>query len=180
MTPDIERRAAPEFRAASPGKLVGYAAVFDAPSADLGGFVEIVRPGAFRRALANASHVRALYDHDSGHVLGRVGAGTLRLAEDARGLRFEIDLPPTTVARDLSVLVERGDVSGASFAFRVPKGGDRWTGTQRELLDVDLEEITVTARPAYVDTSVARRSMPSIYTTRGLLVLDRRYLETLG
>lgn len=174
----IERRYTAELRGGPTGVLSGYAAVFDAQSQDLGGFVEIVRPGAFRRTLAAADHVRALYDHNGGHVLGRVGAGTLRLAEDTRGLHFEVKLPQTTVARDLAVLVERGDVDGASFAFRVAPQGERWDARAavpvRELLAVDLEEITITARPAYVDTSVALRSLP-----RHPVTLRRRYLETL-
>jgi HK97 family phage prohead protease len=120
-----------------------------------------------------------LYDHDGRSVLGRVGAGTLRLAEDARGLHFEIDLPPTTVGRDLGILVERGDVAGASFAFRVPEGGDEWRNTDqgivRELLDVDLHEITVTADPAYPDTTVAKRAMPNRHHR---VALALRFLET--
>lgn len=161
-----ERRAAIELRA-EPGerpRLVGYAAVFDAPSRDLGGFVETVRPGAFRRSLAAGADVLALVAHDARMVLGRSGAGTLRLAEDNRGLRFEVEIPGTTAARDLMVSIERGDIAGASFAFNVPKGGDRWTfpkagPAQRELLDVDLRDVTVTAAPAYPDTSIALRSL---------------------
>lgn len=150
---------------ASQGKLVGYAAVFNKPSHDLGGFREVILPGAFTRTLATSENVRALYNHDTGQVLGRVGAGTLRLAEDEIGLRFELDLPPTTYARDLAALVERGDVAGCSFAFRVRPGGETWE--QRDGQDVrilsalDLDEITVTANPAYPDTSVAKRNKPA-------------------
>lgn len=161
-----ERRAALELRAVlgDKPKLEGYAAVFDSASRDLGGFVEYVRHGAFKRSLAAAADVVALVAHDSRMILGRIGADTLALSEDGKGLRFEIDVPPTTAARDLLVSVERGDVAGASFAFKVPKGGDRWTFNKsgpatRELLDVDLLDITITAVPAYTDTSVAMRSM---------------------
>jgi uncharacterized protein len=98
--------------------------------------------------------------------LGKVGAGTLRLWQDAKGLAFELNLPDTSIGRDLAVLVERGDVSGCSFGFITPEGGDRWN-TQadkpvRELRSVDLREITITPAPAYPDTTVARRSMPSV------------------
>ncbi len=175
----LERRSAAELRAVSPGRLEGYAAVFGVSSVDLGGFREIVRSGAFSRSLNTSQQVRALYDHDGRSVLGRVGAGTLRLAADTRGLHFEIDLPGTTVAKDLSVLVERGDVAGASFAFTVPDGGDEWrstdTGIIRELIDVDLHEITVTADPAYPDTTVAKRRRPAY---RQRLALALRFLET--
>ena len=147
-------------------KLVGYAAVFGSWSRDLGGFVERVRPGAFRRSLEaeTAADILALSGHDVNAVLGRVGAGTLQLAEDAKGLRYSIDLPDTSEARDLRALVARGDVSGASFGFRVIE--DDWlmdgATARRELIDVELMEISVTALPAYPDTSVAKRHLAQL------------------
>jgi HK97 family phage prohead protease len=126
----IERRATIELRAEggqrSP-RLVGLAAVFDKPSQDLGGFIEIVRPGAFTRTLASDRDPLALVAHMPQLVLGRRSAGTLRLQEEQRGLAFEIEVPDTTAARDLLVSVERGDVKGASFAFTTPDDGDRWS-----------------------------------------------------
>lgn len=175
----LERRAAAALAAAGPGRLGGYAAVYGAWSADLGGFVERVLPGAFAASLAAPERILALWDHDGRHVLGRVGAGTLRLASDARGLRFEVDLPPTTAGRDLAALVERGDVAGASFAFRVRQSGEAWDfagePARRTLSAVELAEITVTAQPAYAETSVARRSLCA---ADPWLARARRYLET--
>ena len=161
----IERRVAIELRAGGDAKsprLVGHAAVFNSPSQDLGGFTEIVMPGAFMITLGTDRDPLALVQHMPQLVLGRRSAGTLRLQEDQRGLAFEIDMPPTQAASDLLVSVQRGDVRGASFAFSTPKGGDRWEqrggAVVRTLLDVDLHEITITAQPAYLDTAVARRS----------------------
>lgn len=161
--PDIEKRClmAAEIRAEGDGKkLVGYAAVFDAPY-DSGWMVEYVRKGAFSRALSENQDVRALFDHDSSVVLGRRSAKTLTLAEDDKGLRFEIDLPDTQAARDLRILVERGDITGMSFGFRVIK--EQWdeSGPKpvRTLLDVDLLEVSVVTFPAYADTSVGVRSL---------------------
>jgi len=183
MNGALEVRTAVELRATSAGRLEGYAAVFDSSSQDLGGFTESVRPGAFKRSLASPAGILALYDHDSRSILGRVGAGTLRLVEDTRGLQFEIDLPETSIGSDLSVLVKRGDVSGASFAFTTPKGGDHWTRSaegdpHRELIDVDLREITVTANPAYLDTEVAKRHLP-IHHLAPRLRLAQRFMETV-
>lgn len=183
MSGALEIRSAVELRASSAGKLEGYAAVFNSPSQDLGGFTESVRPGAFKRSLSKPAGILALYDHDSRSILGRVGAGTLRLVEDSRGLQFEIDLPQTSYGNDLGVLVKRGDVQGASFAFTTPNGGDHWTRSatgdaHRELLDVDLHEITVTANPAYLDTAVAKRSLPFIHRPPRLSVA-LRFMETL-
>ena len=158
---DVEVRTAASLGSSSPGRLKGYAAVFDTP-ADLGEFVEVIKPGAFRRTLIDAD-VRALYDHARGDILGRTRSGTLRLQEDAKGLAFELDLPDTTLGRDLSVLVERGDVGGCSFGFRCAVGGDKWESRSgkmyRELVDVDLHEITLTAWPAYRETEVVKRSL---------------------
>lgn len=181
----MERRPALELRATggkSP-RLVGYAAVFDAESQDLGGFVEFVRSGAFRRSLqSNRLDPLALVHHMPHLVLGRRSAGTLKLSEDTRGLHFEIDLPDTGTARDLAVSVERGDIRGASFAFNVAEGGDRWNTEgpriTRELLDVDLHEITITPTPAYPDTEVARRALASLTTPRRGVLLARRFLES--
>lgn len=163
MPEGLERRAAASLVHPAPGKLAGYAAIYGAWSADLGGFVERVAPGAFDRSLAEAQHVTALWEHEGRHVLGRVGAGTLRIASDAVGLPFEVDLPPTTAGRDLAELVERRDVAGASFGFRVRDGGQSWSfedgQARRTLTNVDLHEITVCAMPAYVDTTVALRSL---------------------
>ena len=145
-------------------KLSGYAAIFNS-EADLGGFVEVVRNGAFRKSLEGGTNIRALYHHQGDALLGTTRGGTLKLKEDANGLTFELALPDTTHGRDLAILVDRGDVAGCSFGFRVRDGGDRWEqrGGQlvRELLDVDLVEITLTADPAYQDTTVAMRSRPA-------------------
>ena len=66
---------------------VGYASVFDRMSQNLGGFVERVAPVTFRSTL-NQADVRALYNHEPDNLLGRSGAGTLRMEEDAKGLRI--------------------------------------------------------------------------------------------
>jgi HK97 family phage prohead protease len=164
----------------SPGRLVGHAAVFDSP-ADMGEFIETVKPFAFERALRKPGAILALYDHERRSVLGRVSSGTLKLAEDSKGLAFELQLPDTTVGRDLAVLVERGDVSGCSFAFRCfAPGGDKWEHRagrlHRDLLSLDLREVTVTPTPAYPDTTVAKRSMPQSIAG---LALQRLWLQTV-
>src|SRR5690606_24435849 len=123
---DVERRILRgEVRATAGRRLEGYAAVFNVRSQDLGGFVEEIKPGAFQKALRR-SDVRALFNHNPDHVLGRMRNGTLRLADDSRGLYFEIDLPRNSFAESLLESVRRGDIDGASFSFTVAEGGDRW------------------------------------------------------
>jgi HK97 family phage prohead protease len=117
----LERRAltAPLEVRADGKSIAGYAAVFNSET-DIGGmFREKIAPGAFAPSL-NAD-VRALWNHDTNHVLGRTKAGTLRLSEDAHGLAVEIDLPDTQAARDLRENMRLGNVDGMSFGFRVTK-----------------------------------------------------------
>ena len=102
--------------------IVGYAAVYGALSDDLGGFRERIEPGAFAGVLD--SDVRCLVNHDPSQVLGRTRSGTLRLADEERGLRFECDLPDSPLGENVREAVRRGDVDGASFRFQV--GEERW------------------------------------------------------
>ena len=99
-------------------KIVGYAAKF-APSTsrDLGGWFEQLDFHCFDACLSANPDVRALWNHDPNHALGRSTAGTLRLSADNIGLKYEIDPPETTMARDVMVSLSRGDVTQSSFAF---------------------------------------------------------------
>ena len=159
----LELRGHGTLKAADHKTLTGYAAVFNS-EANLGTFSEMIRPGAFAKSLATGSNVRALYQHQGDALLGTTRGRTLQLREDGHGLAFTLSLPDTSHGRDLAILVDRGDVAGCSFGFKVRDGGDRWEqrGAQlvRELLDVELVEITLTSDPAYQDTSVALRNRP--------------------
>ena len=156
----VDLRAAIEGDAA---RLEGYAVVFGSMSEDLGGFREIIEPGAFGEALASAPDVRALFNHDPSMVLGRTTNGTLTLAEDARGLRMAVTLPGTSYARDVYTLVERGDVSQMSFAFSTRKGGETWATEDgqrvRRLRALNLYDVSVVTYPAYQATTVAARAL---------------------
>lgn len=150
----VETRAEDEKRT-----LVGYAAVFNS-DADIGGWwTERIAPGAFAESISG--DVRALVDHDMGRVIGRTKSGTLRLSEDSKGLRVEIDIPNTTDGNDLWELVERGDISGMSFGFSVTK--QSWDETidppTRTIEAVDLFEVSAVAWPAYDDTEIGKRSL---------------------
>ncbi|WFU88980.1 HK97 family phage prohead protease [Rhizobium sp. CC1099] len=163
MTTNIEKRSCAdgvEHRAASDKRtLVGYAAKFDRLASIGGYFQEKIAPGAFASAIGG--DIRALVDHDPGRVIGRTKSGTLRLAEDGTGLRVEIDVPDTTDGNDLWVLVERGDISGMSFGFRVTK--ETWDETGdvpvRTIEKLELHEVSAVAWPAYEDTTIGLRSL---------------------
>lgn len=153
----LEMRAAPDVRADG-RQLVGYAAVFNSPAV-IGGYTETIKPGAFLASLATPGRdVIALADHDPAKLLGRQSSGTLRLAEDARGLAFTLDLPDTSTGADVLALAKRSDLGGMSFGFRVTQ--EAWpTLDSRTLLAVELVEISVIqAWPAYSQTSVQARA----------------------
>jgi HK97 family phage prohead protease len=171
----MERRMTPtgdvkvETRADGGQTLVGYAAVFyrdgDAGTEYRLGpdVVERIAPTAFNRALQEKHDARALFNHDPNMLLGRAGAGTLRLSVDARGLRYEIDLPETNVGKDVAASIARGDLSGSSFAFRINgKGGQRFEKGKdydvRNILDVDLYDVGPVTYPAYEGTTTGVRS----------------------
>lgn len=143
-----------------PTKIAGYAAVFESESVDLGGFTERIAKGAFSESLAG--DIRALWNHDTNQVLGRTSAGTLRVAEDGKGLAIEIDVPDTQAGRDAVTLIERRDVTGMSFAFSVPEGGDNWAKVGgkwlRTLLKINLAEVSPCTFPAYQATEIGIRA----------------------
>lgn len=142
--------------------IVGYAAVFNSLSQDLGGFVEKIAPGAF--AGAGQSDVRALFNHDPSMVLGRSTSGTLTVAEDEIGLRIRITPPDTQYARDVMHLIDRGDVSQMSFGFRALK--DDWANengqTVRTLILAELLDVSPVTFPAYTATNVQMRDMMNL------------------
>lgn len=157
-----------ETRADDAGKttIAGYAARFESLSVSFGGwFKEKIRAGAFAESLKK-NNVRALWNHNMDMVLGSTKAGTLRLKEDDKGLRFELDLPDTQAGKDAAISIKRGDVDGVSFGFRILK--QEWDekdpkNVVRTLVEVDLREISPTAFPAYPSTSVKVRSVEEDY-----------------
>lgn len=157
-----------EIREADEGKLPtleGYAAVFNSETVIAGVFREVIKPGAFKRAISEKQDVRALVDHDSGRIIGRTTSGTLSLREDSKGLRVAIEPANTTAGRDIVESVKRGDVSGMSFGF-IPKSSvwreDEGELDLREIEDVDLFDVSVVTYPAYDATSVSARSAEEI------------------
>lgn len=152
------------------GKMIsGYGAVFHREGEAgteyrLGpDIVERIAPTAFNRALQEKHDARALFNHDPNMLLGRAGAGTLRLSVDQRGLRYEIDVPDTTTGKDVAASIARGDLAGSSFSFRVNgKSGQRFEKGKdhdvRHILDVDLFDVGPVTFPAYEATSTGLRS----------------------
>ena len=137
----------------------GYASVFDSPSEDLGGFIEYVAPGAFKRSLQARNEIKLLWNHDTSEPLASVRGGSLQLVEDSRGLKVTAKLPNTTRGRDVAELLRSKVIDSMSFGFNVIK--DSWSnnGSVRTLESVRLSEVSVVTFPAYTATTATVRSL---------------------
>lgn len=114
-------------------RFAGYAAVFDSP--DRGG--DIIRKGAFAKALARAGEVPLLWQHRAGAVIGKVET----LQEDARGLRVIANIGDARASR----LIGSGRVDGLSFGYRVREA--KSAAGLRELVELDLTEVSLVVNP---------------------------------
>ena len=136
----------------------GYASVFNSPSEDLGGFIEYVAPGAFKRSLQSRNEIKLLWNHDSGEPLASLRGGTMQLVEDQRGLKVTAILPQTTRGKDVAELLRTKVIDSMSFGFNVIK--DSWSsdGKTRTLESVRLSEVSIVSFPAYSKTTATVRS----------------------
>lgn len=140
----------------------GYALKWEMKSHTMGywkRFKEQFRKGAFSDSLTSDDQL-ALWSHDTSKVLGRTKNGTLRLSEDDVGLRFELDLPNTTLGNDVHETIKRGDVDGVSFGFQMNK--QEWDEADpdnivRTVTKAKLVEVSPVAFPAYPDSQVSAR-----------------------
>jgi HK97 family phage prohead protease len=161
-----------ELRADTDFSISGIAAPYNQKSHNLGGFIEVISPGAFARSLREGADVRCLFQHDPRQILGRTKSGTLTLTDSSAGLGFRCQLDKNSQAHtDVYGAIKRKDITDMSFAFTVPDGGDDWTGFAtdetgarvqlRTLRDVDLMDVSPVCWPAYgTGTTVDARSMP--------------------
>ena len=156
-----------EVRASDDGemKIEGYASVFNSRSELLGWYYEYIEEGFFDDVLTD--DVRALFNHDANYVLGRTVSNTLSLSVDNTGLRYTIDLPCTSFARDLCESMKRGDIDQSSFGFVV--GLDRWEYDDkndiyiRYLVKAErLFDVSPVTYPAYTQTNSSVRSTQEI------------------
>lgn len=139
----------------------GYAATFHTEAVIAGEFVEKIQPGAFARSLRENDVVFLLH-HDNGRVLARMSNGTLKLAEDAKGLRYELTVDPSTPdGQAVMGLVGRRDLKECSFGFSVR--AESWEDGNRlpvrTLTDINLAECSIVTWPAYSNTTAALRSL---------------------
>lgn len=156
-----------EVRAATDDKpmtLRGLAIPYNKMSEDMG-FREVIADGACKRALSKNPDLLALYEHDYSNLLGRSSNNTLRTFETEQGLEVEIDLPQTSLGKDLEILIGNRTLSKMSFGFSTGHESTEWSATDsgedlRTINHIDtLYEVSIVSNPAYEDTAVAKRSL---------------------
>jgi HK97 family phage prohead protease len=140
--------------------ILGQPIVFDKPTtinSPAGQYTEVIRRGALDGA--DLSDARLLFNHDLNRVPLARTPKTMQLTVSPAGLEMTAQLPDTPEARSVHTAVVRGDLSGMSFAFKVPPGGDHWDGRTREILKIEkIYEVSIVPFPAYPESSVEARS----------------------
>jgi len=156
-----------ELRAADPAGesnliLEGMPIVFDTPTKIkdvFGEYTEIIKRGALDGA--DLSDTRLLYNHDMSKIPLARSPKTMQLTLDPAGLKMAAELPNTEEGRSVHTAVKRGDLSGMSFAFKVPKNGDTFdaaTNTRAINKIEKIYEVSIVPFPAYPQTSVEARA----------------------
>jgi len=157
----------------NPTTLRGLAIPYNKMSEDMG-FREVIASGACQRALSKTPDLLALYEHDYSNLLARSSNETLKVVETEKGLEVEIELPLTTLGKDLAILTQRGTLSKMSFGFSTGFESTEWTtmddGTDlRTINHIDnLYEVSIVSTPAYTDTEVAKRCLGECKTKKDL------------
>lgn len=134
-----------------------------------GKFIEHIVPGAFKKALEQATDVKLLFNHSEHRQLGSIKQGNLSLNEDVIGLRAKCTINDTEIIDK----AKRNELRGWSFRFKALK--DEWSdgedGIQRRAIqELQLDEVSILDRtPAYYATSIEERSDADevIFESRG-------------
>src|SRR6516165_9456080 len=131
------------------GRRIRSRVPFGVESRDLGGFTEVIQPGALQGA--DLSDCVARIEH-AGLPLARFPT-TLTIDRSDGSWSFE---PPQS-RQDVVEAVERGDLRASSFRMVVAR--DRWQGNVRHVEAIGtLRDVSLVALPAYPSAEVEYRS----------------------
>ena len=156
-----------EARAAGDGddkNVAGVGIIYDTWTEIWPGYRERINKGAVRLA----DTVKSYFNHDPSKVLSTSDSSpALSLDDQDDGLAYTSPIPPTSYGNDLRVNLERGNVRGSSFAFDIPKGGDKmWEDDNgiihREIRQLNLYEVGPVTDPAFIQTSASLRSTEKV------------------
>lgn len=138
---------------------------------------EVMEPGCISDQLLRESDVVLNLNHSNKvtDILGRCrnGEGTLKLTKNLRDIGSECELPETSAGNDTLVLIQRGDITGMSFAFEDDyedsENGVSYERMKNEYHDgkevwvrhvkrvTALYDVSIVTHPAYEQASVATR-----------------------
>ena len=149
-------------------EISGYVNAVERPSKILhdrsGDFIETMKEGAFKKALARNDNVRVLLNHNWNRDLGGTKDGNLELEEDNIGLRAKAKIYDADVIEK----ARKGDLTGWSFGFTdrdVDKTYDDKGMLHRAVKDLNLDEVSIldrTRTPAYKGTLIMARDDENI------------------
>lgn len=140
-------------------KVTGLGIVYDQWTEIWPGYKERIKKGSMERAVT----VKSYFNHDPSQVLSTLDSDpALELKESDKGVDYVSPIPPTSYGNDLKINLARGNVRGSSFAFDVPKDGDkRWEEGgvfYRDISKFTLHELGPVTDPAYIQTTAGLRS----------------------
>lgn len=160
------------------GLFVVYDSVYDVYP----GATESIARGAFSESVNG--DVRALYNHNTDIVLGRTSAGTLELRDTDKGLWGRIKInPKDTDAMNAYARVQRGDLTGCSFGFDIPKDGEEITQNEDGTVHFTIKrvdplwEVSPCVFPAYEATHISARGRDLEEVTKRNEEAKRRQVE---
>lgn len=152
-----------DFKTRSEGEdkyIDGYFIRFNEETELWPGAFEEVSPEAVDESIKN-NDIRALFNHDTGIVLGRTSNNTLELKKDSTGLFGTVKINQNDKqAMDILARIERGDINACSFGFNIisEEITERDDGSVKfTLKEIDLKEVSAVTFPAYQTTSVQAR-----------------------
>ena len=138
---------------------------------------------------ADLRDVRFLVNHDISKIpLARSrnnnANSTMQLMPDDQGMaiRVNLDVKNNSDARNLYSAIERGDITGMSFRFRIDD--EEWTELEsdhptRHVRKIsDVVEVSAVTFPAYEDTSISVRNKEALDNAKLALDSAKRSLDS--
>lgn len=124
-------------------------------------FKEVIKRGAWQKAINNAKDIHFLAEHDNSKILASTRNGSLELREDDQGLYMEATISPTSYGKDYYQLIKDGILQNMSFGFRSVKDAWRNVGShfERTVNELELFEVSVVRDPAYSSSTISARGI---------------------
>lgn len=187
MKKELEQRAysfemRADMRDEDTGVITGRPIVYNSRT-DLGWFDEIIESGALDGA--DLRDVRFLVNHNTDMIpLARSrnnnANSTMQMTVDPEGMliRVNLDVKNNSEARNLYSAIERGDISGMSFMFRVD--AEEWDELEsdhpvRRIKKIsNVAEVSACTWPAYDETSISVRNKQALDSARSALDSARK------